>query len=242
MGVGPCGRSVVVARKPSKLQGRVQFPSPACHGEWRSLVAHPAGGRAVAGSNPVSPTRFSLDAGGGWGQLAAASLALRWGIEARCQLMTTAVDHVKVWSLRTRTAHARGARPHTELANRVTGNTVKSGSPLHPGALLRYRQPATGWRAVTSDWIWLAASATSSCSQMRTGSHPAACSRLFVSSSRLAFPRSFASHQALLAMGVVPCSGHECQKQPSMKTATRWRGNTMSARRRIPGSGATCTL
>jgi hypothetical protein len=27
------------------------------HGEWRSLVAHPAGGRAVAGSNPVSPTR-----------------------------------------------------------------------------------------------------------------------------------------------------------------------------------------
>jgi hypothetical protein len=26
-------------------------------GEWRSLVAHPAGGRAVAGSNPVSPTR-----------------------------------------------------------------------------------------------------------------------------------------------------------------------------------------
>jgi hypothetical protein len=24
-------------------------------GEWRSLVAHPAGGRAVAGSNPVSP-------------------------------------------------------------------------------------------------------------------------------------------------------------------------------------------
>ena len=27
------------------------------HGEWRSLVAHPAGGRAVAGSNPVSPIR-----------------------------------------------------------------------------------------------------------------------------------------------------------------------------------------
>src|SRR4051794_2093306 len=29
----------------------------ACPGEWRSLVAHPAGGRAVAGSNPVSPIR-----------------------------------------------------------------------------------------------------------------------------------------------------------------------------------------
>jgi hypothetical protein len=63
------GRSVVVAQKPSKLLGRVRFPSPALraawgcrgydrrsHGEWRSLVAHPAGGRAVAGSNPVSPT------------------------------------------------------------------------------------------------------------------------------------------------------------------------------------------
>src|ERR1700722_599253 len=56
------GRSVVVAQKPSKLLGRVRFPSPALgglsspdHGEWRSLVAHPAGGRAVAGSNPVSP-------------------------------------------------------------------------------------------------------------------------------------------------------------------------------------------
>ena len=30
------------------------------HGEWRSLVAHPAGGRAVAGSNPVSPTTSGL--------------------------------------------------------------------------------------------------------------------------------------------------------------------------------------
>ena len=33
------------------------------HGEWRSLVAHPAGGRAVAGSNPVSPTIKSLQIG-----------------------------------------------------------------------------------------------------------------------------------------------------------------------------------
>jgi hypothetical protein len=53
---------------------RVGEPPPACdsrpldslpesvrmrssHGEWRSLVAHSAGGRAVAGSNPVSPIR-----------------------------------------------------------------------------------------------------------------------------------------------------------------------------------------
>jgi hypothetical protein len=46
------------------------------HGEWRSLVAHPAGGRAVAGSNPVSPIRFSLGAGDGRGPPRARRLAL----------------------------------------------------------------------------------------------------------------------------------------------------------------------
>ncbi len=50
----------MVAQKPSKLLERVRFPSPACRGEWRSLVAHPAGGRAVAGSNPVSPIGWCL--------------------------------------------------------------------------------------------------------------------------------------------------------------------------------------
>ena len=37
--------------------GSIPVARSGCHGEWRSLVAHPAGGRAVAGSNPVSPTR-----------------------------------------------------------------------------------------------------------------------------------------------------------------------------------------
>ena len=41
-------------------RGRAVRPSPMrqnalSHGEWRSLVAHSAGGRAVAGSNPASP-------------------------------------------------------------------------------------------------------------------------------------------------------------------------------------------
>ncbi|MEA2211944.1 MAG: hypothetical protein QOF83_1892 [Solirubrobacteraceae bacterium] len=44
------GASLRVA--PARTAGRL---SSADHGEWRSLVAHPAGGRAVAGSNPVSP-------------------------------------------------------------------------------------------------------------------------------------------------------------------------------------------
>jgi hypothetical protein len=40
-------------RRPS-IAGKVRRIN-VLHGEWRSLVAHPAGGRAVAGSNPVSP-------------------------------------------------------------------------------------------------------------------------------------------------------------------------------------------
>lgn len=40
-----------------RIHGFVWIGSAKHHGEWRSLVAHPAGGRAVAGSNPVSPIR-----------------------------------------------------------------------------------------------------------------------------------------------------------------------------------------
>src|SRR3954451_7057308 len=59
------GRGVTVAQEPSKLLVPVRVRSPALgrasvsqsHGAWRSLVAHSAGGRKVAGSNPVAPTR-----------------------------------------------------------------------------------------------------------------------------------------------------------------------------------------
>ena len=43
--------------------GSIPVARFACHGEWRSLVAHPAGGRAVAGSNPVSPIEECLQIG-----------------------------------------------------------------------------------------------------------------------------------------------------------------------------------
>ena len=43
----PAGRPIVVPPNSPRIDGH--------HGEWRSLVAHPAGGRKVAGSNPVSP-------------------------------------------------------------------------------------------------------------------------------------------------------------------------------------------
>jgi hypothetical protein len=62
------GRGVMAAQEPSKLLVRVRSSSPASLltlaytrplGAWRSLVAHPAGGRKVAGSNPVAPTNCS---------------------------------------------------------------------------------------------------------------------------------------------------------------------------------------
>ena len=63
----PARVAQLVEREPSKLEVAGSRPVArfgaerdrvdcGFHGEWRSLVAHPAGGRAVAGSNPVSPT------------------------------------------------------------------------------------------------------------------------------------------------------------------------------------------
>ena len=45
-------------------------------------------------------------------------------------------------------------------------------------------------------------------------------------------------HQSALLRGAEPCCGQRCQKQPSTNTASRRLGNTTSARRRNPGTGA----
>jgi hypothetical protein len=47
--------AAALPRRTAEAPGRLRRRINADHGEWRSLVAHPAGGRAVAGSNPVSP-------------------------------------------------------------------------------------------------------------------------------------------------------------------------------------------
>src|SRR4051794_37507069 len=57
---GACGRGVNGCTGAFQALGAgsspvARFVRSHSHGEWRSLVAHPAGGRAVAGSNPVSP-------------------------------------------------------------------------------------------------------------------------------------------------------------------------------------------
>ena len=76
----------------------------------------------------------------------------------------------------------------------------------------------------------------SSCSQYRKTVHPAAliprsCRR---SLSTLAW--ILALHQSAFRLGMVPCSGHECQKHPSRNTATRARANWRSGRA-LPASG-----
>src|SRR4051812_32010349 len=59
------GCGVVACTRAFQARGdRVRFPPPAL-GAWRSLVAHPAGGRKGVGSNPTAPTnRSPLSASG----------------------------------------------------------------------------------------------------------------------------------------------------------------------------------
>ena len=70
----------------------------------------------------------------------------------------------------------------------------------------------------------------SSCSQNLSTNQPAVLSSRSCRRSRSTFAASFFSHQPRLVCGVVPCTGHECQKQPSRKTATRSFEKTISGR------------
>jgi hypothetical protein len=76
--------STNIARMRARRSGRAVVADvrriEVLHGEWRSLVAHPAGGRAVAGSNPVSPIRLLMDADGGGRGPKARGLALGSGV------------------------------------------------------------------------------------------------------------------------------------------------------------------
>lgn len=52
---------------------------------------------------------------------------------------------------------------------------------------------------------------------------------------------SFASHHSVFLLGMVTCSGHACQKQPSMNTAIRRFLQPMSTRKRSLGRGRKST-
>ena len=74
----------------------------------------------------------------------------------------------------------------------------------------------------------VAASAGSTCSQILTTHQPSDRSAVFEILSRATFCFNFGIQYSLLDFGIVPCRGHECQKQPSMKTAILCFVNTMS--------------
>ncbi|SMD27482.1 hypothetical protein SAMN05661093_11089 [Kibdelosporangium aridum] len=78
-------------------------------------------------------------------------------------------------------------------------------------------------RSSTKRWMRSAASFGSSCSHTLITRQSAASSWTSVSRSRSTTPRSFNRHHPRLARGRWPCTGHECQKQPSTKTAIRAR-------------------
>ena len=86
------------------------------HGEWRSLVAHPAGGRAVAGSNPVSPISRLSGAGGGGGRPGARRSALGSGFRAHANAEGSGDPMTRFPGGRPRTAHASARGRSTSRA------------------------------------------------------------------------------------------------------------------------------
>lgn len=80
-----------------------------------------------------------------------------------------------------------------------------------------------------------AASEGSSCSQMRNTVHPADDRASSAARSRATLRSSLGSQYPAFTPGRRPCSGQQCQKQPSTKTATRARVKTMSGRGRPLG-------
>ena len=76
-------------------------------------------------------------------------------------------------------------------------------------------------------------SSSTSCSQNRKTRQPSISRRWSTSASRRRFRSSLGSQKSGLVLGLEPCKGQACQKQPSTKTATREPGNTTSG---FPGS------
>jgi hypothetical protein len=109
--------------------------------------------------------------------------------------------------------------------------------PLH--SLLARSDRATLYnirRRFTAESMRSAAAPIDSCSHIRTTSQPANVSFSSVSRSRATLASIFARHHSPLFFGQVPCCGHPCQKHPSMNTAVRDAGKTISTVRRVPTS------
>lgn len=105
-----------------------------------------------------------------------------------------------------------------------------------------HQPPRPNQRSWTTSATRPATTCGSSCSQKRRTRHPASSSTRVVSTSRSCVRATFSRHQAARSPDAGRwCSGHPCQKQPSIMTTTLRRVNTMSPVRRSPGTGRTFT-
>ena len=118
------------------------------HGEWRSLVAHPAGGRAVAGSNPVSPMQRKPRVRGPFVLLGGESLDAAGIRRGTNSLRTGWTLRIAGVSARRRTGATSPATGSREFALDDPAHAARrrgQGSSRHPRR--RCRRPAP-WSAV----------------------------------------------------------------------------------------------
>lgn len=129
-------------------------------------------------------------------------------------------------------------RPRSVERGQPAGGTTRCSLR---SACRRFRSVSFARRSETAAITAAAHSAGGWCSQKRSTSHPSSMSRSSVFRSRVTFPPILDSQYEGLVFGGTKCSGQPCQKQPSIKTATRTGRKTRSAVRRIFGSGFAAT-
>lgn len=88
--------------------------------------------------------------------------------------------------------------------------------------------------------VWLIPTGLS-CSQNLSTPHPRDSKAAEFRRSRSILASNFFRHHSTLFFGWVACTGQPCQKQPSIKTTTRGRVNTMSPLHRSDASGRKST-
>ena len=101
-------------------------------------------------------------------------------------------------------------------------------APPTRGAAIRHQ----AGRCLSASTTSSRPSSALSCSQTLTTTHPSARSACVLCLSRSTVRCSFGPQYEPFTSGCLPWTGHECQKQPSTKTATRRLVKTMSGRTR----------
>jgi len=131
-------------------------------------------------------------------------------------------------------AHIRGPVPRRRNAR--SGARPRGDPSLPPPAPGGTDFAGDNFPAASAAVTAAIASASGTCSQIRTTRHPAAVSAASAARSRSTVRRSFGAQYHSLTAGLRPCSGQACQKHPSTKTATRRAVNAISGRTRVPAA------